>query len=266
MILLFVGLIVVQTSFERSAPRHYPALFIGLMFVIADPWFFDLFPDGSSSFSQPGTRSINRYYGLANMAPGGGILASLFMTQIICDMIDLRFIRGAAYCLTSVVLSEFGFMHGNNPVKSEDNCVREDSLCVTGTPSQATERSQVLASYIDGSSYKQLATYPPPLFGITTPVVDASQSYGLNESWRFAAMYAILGLFLLAHLPFQYKGWIGKPILDNGAVHEETALQAAQHFKKSVAEEEKHKHFKASAGEGEGTRVANDNATNTVVA
>uniref|UniRef100_A0A7S4F4P7 SLC26A/SulP transporter domain-containing protein n=3 Tax=Chrysotila carterae TaxID=13221 RepID=A0A7S4F4P7_CHRCT len=238
MILLFVGLIVVQTSFERSAARHYPALFIGLMFVIADPWFFDLFPAGSSSFSQPATRSLNRYYGLGNMMPGGGILVSLFLTQIICDMIDLRFIRGATYSVLCCILSEFGFMHGNNPVKEEGSCVREDSICVSGTVDAATERGQVLAAYIDGGSYKQLATYPPPLFGVTTGNVDANNSYGLNESWRFAAMYAVLALFLLAHLPFQYKGLIAKPIMDNGVVHEETALQAAQHFKKAVAEEE----------------------------
>ena len=35
-ILIAVGLMIVQASLEHSASRHYPALMIGIMFVVSD--------------------------------------------------------------------------------------------------------------------------------------------------------------------------------------------------------------------------------------
>merc|ERR1719337_182596 len=105
-ILIFVGLMIVQMAFACSASRHHPALCIGLMIVIADPHYFDM-----KFLDQTG---IDRARGLNNLHPGGGIMCSLIVPQILCDLTDGRFIRGAVYCLIALVFSITGIMHGNN--------------------------------------------------------------------------------------------------------------------------------------------------------
>ena len=91
-ILIAVGLMIVQQALERTASRHYPALLIGIMFVIADMIYFDHFDYTAAVKS----RSLGRMQGVANMAPGGGILCSLVVPAILCHLIDSRFDHAAA--------------------------------------------------------------------------------------------------------------------------------------------------------------------------
>jgi len=60
------------------------------------------------------TRSIGRMKGVMNMAPAGGILCSLIVPAILCDLVDGRFFRGSIFCFIAAVLSFFGLMHGAN--------------------------------------------------------------------------------------------------------------------------------------------------------
>ena len=43
------------------------------------------------------TRSSARMLGLKNMWPGGGLMCCLMVTQIICDMIDSKFVKGSIF-------------------------------------------------------------------------------------------------------------------------------------------------------------------------
>merc|ERR1719454_121722 len=100
-ILIAVGLMIVQTAMEESVSRHYPALMIGIMFLISDMLYFDHF-DATIRVS---TRSIGRMKGVMNMAPGGGIMCSLVIPAILCDLVDARFFRSSIFCLIAAALS-----------------------------------------------------------------------------------------------------------------------------------------------------------------
>jgi xanthine/uracil/vitamin C permease (AzgA family) len=114
-ILIFVGLLIVQQAFACSASRHHPALCIGLMTVISDPHFYDMATDCDT-----GKKVGDRAMGLANLSPGGGIMCSLIIPQILCDITDCRFIRGAVYSLIACIFSVTGIMHGNNATAPND--------------------------------------------------------------------------------------------------------------------------------------------------
>ena len=90
-ILIAVGLMIVQHAFECSAPRHYPAICVALMFGICDWARFDVTSPGVQSF-----------------AAGSGVMASVIITQIVCDLIDMRFVRCLGYTLLAMVFSMFG--------------------------------------------------------------------------------------------------------------------------------------------------------------
>merc|ERR1712159_33672 len=107
-ILIFVGLLIVQQAFACSASRHHPALCIGLMIVLTDPHFYDMATDDT------GAKVGDRAQGLANLHPGGGIMCSLIIPQILCDLTDGRFIRASVYSLIALIFSITGIMHGNN--------------------------------------------------------------------------------------------------------------------------------------------------------
>jgi len=164
-ILIFVGLMIVQQSFDVSAPRHYPCLCVGLFCLIAD-----------QSRLNGDTR-----IGVINLGAGGGIMASLIITQIICDLTDCRFDRAALYSLIACVFSEFGIMHGNNPVGINGGSVGLGELAV---------------SYSDGATYES----------------------GLNEGWRFAVAYAMLTVFCVGHWVMQKFGRFPEAVKDNGVV------------------------------------------------
>ena len=109
-ILIAVGLMIVEQALEASVPRHYPCLMIGIMFLIADMLYFDHF----DATVRVATRSIGRMKGVMNMAPGGGIMCSLIVPAILCDLIDARFGRAAIFCTIACIFSLFGIMHGAN--------------------------------------------------------------------------------------------------------------------------------------------------------
>ena len=109
-ILIAVGLMIVEQALEASVPRHYPCLMIGIMFLIADMLYFDHF----DATVRVASRSIGRMKGVMNMAPGGGIMCSLVLPAILCDIIDARWGRAAIYCTIAMFFSLFGIMHGAN--------------------------------------------------------------------------------------------------------------------------------------------------------
>merc|ERR1719230_1878267 len=109
-VLIAVGLMIVQLTLESSDSRHYPCLMIGIMFLVADMLFFDHF----DATVRVATRSVGRMKGVMNMAPGGGIMCSLVIPAILCDLVDGRFFRGSIFCLIAALLSFVGLMHGAN--------------------------------------------------------------------------------------------------------------------------------------------------------
>merc|ERR1719450_1978993 len=48
------------------------------------------------------------------MAPGGGILCSMFVPAILCDLVVGRFFRSGIFCMIAAFLSLTGMMHGAN--------------------------------------------------------------------------------------------------------------------------------------------------------
>jgi len=181
--LIAVGLMIVQDTIELSHPRHVPAIAIGLMFVIADPWHFDM-REPSTAYC---TRSVQRMRGLRNMWPGGGILCSLIVTQIITDMIDMKYVRGCVYCVLALFLSLFGLMHGNNTVKPD------------GERFFNAGEGELTITFKDD---KGLPGDPPDL----------------NEGWRFCVMYAMLFVYLGIHAIVQKvkPDWLPPPTPGNG--------------------------------------------------
>jgi len=177
--LIAVGLFIMQDTFEQSVTRHVPAIAIGLMFVIADPWNFDL-RDVTTAYC---TRTGSRALGLKNMWPGGGILCSLFVTQILCDIIDSKFMRGSIFAFISMLFSLFGLMHGNN-------VIRPDGTTMTAG--------------VDAGEGE-----------LTIAIKDAAN---LNEGWRFCIFYAIIGAYLFGHGVVQKlkPDWIQPPVPGNG--------------------------------------------------
>ena len=61
------------------------------------------------------TRSIGRMKGVMNMAPMGGIMCSLMVTAILCDIVDSRYFRAGVFCFISGWFSFFGIMPTSGP-------------------------------------------------------------------------------------------------------------------------------------------------------
>merc|ERR1719230_1491697 len=101
---------IVQLTLESSPSRHYPCLMIGIMFLVSDMLYFDHFDETV----RVATRSIGRMKGVMNMAPGGGIMCSLIVTAILCDIVDSRYLRATVFCLIACLFSFIGVMHGAN--------------------------------------------------------------------------------------------------------------------------------------------------------
>lgn len=126
-ILIAVGLLISQQAFQYTVPRHYPALAVGIMFVIYDYCRLD---------------SSDTRVEIINLAAGGGILCSFIVTQIIADLIDVRLERALIYTSVACLFSVIGIMHGNNPVGPEwltedKNDLAELTLAIKEDPSAA---------------------------------------------------------------------------------------------------------------------------------
>jgi hypothetical protein len=203
------------------------------MFVVADMIYFDHF-DYTANVC---TRSLGRMQGVANMAPGGGILCSLVVPAILCDLIDCRFIRASFFCFLAMILSLFGLMHGNNGV-----FYNGQEMHVHGAHSY--ELGELVLStevYSTGCNPGPACPYP---FGVAPPNISAGEepntyyinhfeqptylrvmtprSTAFNEGWRFAVGYAAMFLFCLLHAGAQAMMCKGKDVcsavMDNGKV------------------------------------------------
>jgi len=220
---------------EVSASRHYPALMIGIMFLISDMLYFDHFNYGVGL----ATRSLGRMRGVSNMAPAGGIMCSLILTAILCDLTDARFGRAGVYCCIASLCSLFGLMHGNNYVFANgdmmhaftgigDADVTDQSTLSAGAGADiyTTDLGEVMLSTFafpkTESVYPFSAIEEDPSWGyrINGPESDISITTprAFNEGWRFAAAYAILALLCAIH--FAVQKFTGKMcahiVMDNG--------------------------------------------------
>ena len=244
-ILIAVGLMICQQAMQLSASRHYPALLIGIMIPLSEMVYFDHFNAGVGH----ATRSLGRSRGVANMAPGGGILASMFVTAILCDLTDSRFFRAAIWCAISCIFSLFGLMHGNNQVFADgtEMHAHTGSGCGTGTGNATldaelgvsvgpcahtagdpytTDLGEVMVSTATMPTVSSIG-YDP--WGVANKdswayyinnvgTFDDGNNYrAFNEGWRFAIAYAVLCVFCLLHFGMQKAGIMKDPVeMDNG--------------------------------------------------
>lgn len=244
-VLIAVGLMIAQQAFECSASRHYPCLMIAIMFLVADMLYFDHF----DATVRVATRSVGRMKGVMNMAPGGGIMCSLIVPAILCDLVDGRFFRGSIFCLIAAALSFFGLMHGANYHQSNgmmipamgadesDYYTTDLGEFMVSLPAAATFESWQteflkrigvgnIGAYnwsykVDDLAFDDPYRCPPWMQGDTKNSVGLpcpepkKQHHVYNEGWRFALVYFIGAGFIALH--GVYAKWAGiEPIMDNG--------------------------------------------------
>jgi len=203
-ILMMVGLLVCQQAVAVSDTRHMPALFIGIMCLICD-------------WATLNANATN--IGIHNIAAGGGIMASLIIPAIICDLIDNRFGRAGGYAVLACVFSEFGVMHGMNPVNIDD--LVPSSFPFFGTGDMVV-KGQLTASFQDthpgwtAAGHGSALCSQPPEFRVDQAKPDGTPAVGMNEGWRFSVAYAALALFCFGHMGLQKMGFINPAIMDNG--------------------------------------------------
>jgi len=164
------------------------------------------------------TRSQGRMHGVSNMMPGGGIMCSLMVTAILCDLIDQRFIRASVFCAISCLLSLFGMMHGNNHVfgSGERLFANQFTTDLGEIMSAIPKIPDDVTTPGDPDMKYRINMNPLPF-----PLGSGSITYERvgNEGWRFAVAYAALCLFCLAHAVFQnMKPGSCVSIMDNGKV------------------------------------------------
>jgi len=214
-ILIAVGLMIVQYSMETVHSRHYPALLIGIMFVIADLVFFDHFDINVSRL----TRSDGRSKGVANMAPGGGIMCSMVVTAILCDLTDQRFLRASVWCAIAAFFSLFGLMHGNNHVFADGSEMNPE----LGSDKYTSDLGEVMFA---GETVPTTHNFGYPLdYGSGwVPTYKVNEANGVpermfNEGWRFTVAYMMAFVFCLIHAGLQ-KMMPDKfvAVMDNGKV------------------------------------------------
>lgn len=244
-ILISVGLMIVQQAMEKSVPRHYPCMMIGIMFVVSDMVYFDMFNYAATQV----TRSHGRMRGVANMSPGGGIICSIMVPAILCDAIDCRFFRCSIWCFISGFFSLFGLMHGNNYVAPDGA-----EMHVHGTLMGGGDLGEVMLStetYATACNPGPACSYP---FAVAPPNISAGEepnayyindfesptylrtwtkrATAFNESWRFAVAYFALFFVCLGHLAVQQmtscKDGDCQPIMDNGCAPEAAKAEKAE--------------------------------------
>jgi len=209
LILMAVGLAICQQAVEVSAPRHFPALAIGIMCLVCD-W---------------GTLNANATnVGIHNMAAGAGIMVSLILPQIICDLIDNRYMRATVFCLIGAVLSVFGIMHGMNPVNLGDN--QPSAWPMGGTGDMVVKGQLTIAKWDDKPGWTQTQSAAnfgpanlcaqPPEFRVDQTTAEGVPSDGMNEGWRFAVAYTMAAAFCLVHVGLQKMGLTKEAVMDNG--------------------------------------------------
>jgi AGZA family xanthine/uracil permease-like MFS transporter len=210
-ILIAVGLMIVQQSLEASASRHYPALMIGIMFVVADMLYFDHFNFAVGM----ATRSLGRMRGVSNMAPAGGIMCSLVVTAILCDLTDSRFIRAGIFCTIACVFSLFGLMHGNNYLFLDGSAMHADTGIAGMEDFYTTDLGEVMLStfVFPKFDYSGIPIPEDPAWGYA---INNDEVRRFNEGWRFSTAYAALALFCAGHALHQKATGKVPAIMDNG--------------------------------------------------
>ena len=215
-ILIAVGLMIVQYSMETISTRHYPALLIGIMFVIADMIFFDHFDLSVSRV----TRTDGRSKGVANMAPAGGIMCSMVVTAILCDLTDNRFGRAIVWCLLAAFFSLFGLMHGNNHVFPDGSEMNPE----LGNDKYTSDLGEVMFA---GETIPTIHNFGYPLdygsggWEATYKIneVNGVPERMFNEGWRFTVAYCMVAVFCAIHMGLQKMmpdSFVA--IMDNGKV------------------------------------------------
>jgi len=226
-ILIAVGLMIVQQALEACASRHYPALMIGIMFVIADMLYFDHF----NSTAGMATRSLGRMRGASNMSPAGGIMCALVVPAILCDLTDARFIRAAIFSCVACLFSIFGLMHGNNYIFADGSAMHSN----TGGDQYTTDLGEVMLSTYQAGTYA--IDRDAGSGDVSGDVSDAGSGDvsgdipRFNEGWRFAVAYAGIFVFCLGHAAYQKLRPGELPSIDDNGVselHKQMALDAAQ--------------------------------------
>lgn len=215
-VLIAVGLMIAQQAFESSATRHYPAILIGIMFVLADIVHFDHF-DKSGTLS---TRSLGRMQGVSNMMPGGGVMCALVVTAILCDMIDSRFSRACIFCCVASVLSLVGLMHGNNYLFSDGSEMHSKPF--TTDLGEVTISIPTIPNEEISSSNFQYKVNCEWDFTLGTWSCERK----CNEGWRFAIAYAALAVVNACHALYQacYPGKC-PAIMDDGKISRGPAIE-----------------------------------------
>lgn len=202
-VLIAVGLMIVQLALESSASRHYPCLMIGIMFLIADMLYFDHFDAGVQAV----TRSFGRMKGVMNMAPGGGIMCSLVVPAILCDLVDGRFFRAAIFCFIASALSWTGLMHGANyhqpdgkmiPAKGGNDYFTTDLGEVTLSLPVTAKYESWQTEELEKIGVGNIASYDWK-YKIDDPGFGETWTHAYNEGWRFAIAYFVSGLVIAGH-------------------------------------------------------------------
>ena len=153
------------------------------------------------------------------MGAGAGIMASLILTQILCDLTDNRYGRAAVFSLIAVVFSLFGIMHGMNPVDTKDRVPSSFPFFGSGdmkVKGQLTfSRKDSHPGWTSASFSDALCTQPPE-FRVDQIQASGVPADGLNEGWRFAVGYGIVFVVCVVHMGMQKIGWLPPAIMDNG--------------------------------------------------
>lgn len=187
MILVCVGFLIVSQSVELTVTRHYPALFISLMPIIAD---YTKTTFASLAKEMPG---------LMNLGLGGGILISMLFTQICCDLIDRRFLSGAFYAAICVVFSFFGIIHPNNNIYWNGDLTRGDNTIEPGKATIASFRKIYDANGQETDNEGDLFDG------------DGMATKFFCEGWRFCIGYTCVIAYCLIHYLLQKYEYVEAP-------------------------------------------------------
>jgi len=182
MILMAVGLTIVQQTFEVTSPRHYVAVFIGFMAIICDfikvktlDWNFTELSSGNAEFLAS----------VKNVGAGGGILLSILLVQVVCDLIDNRYQRAAIYSFVLMMATEFGIVHGNNKVGHDGGEVVEDQLMlVTMSTEHENEGWRFVVGYASLVLFCLVHLGAQNMGWIKAAVMDNGEDIRKTPPWR----------------------------------------------------------------------------------
>lgn len=169
-IIMCVGLCIVRNALEVTTSRNHPAMILGIWCVTADY----IIKSGAGEISQ-GANGVPKR-GWWNVGASGGIMNALIIVSSLSDLIDRKYLRGAAFLFVAIWFSMFGIMHGNN---LQGHSIGADQRAGRGEATWAGESP---------------APTPPG-----------------NEGWRFAIAYSILCAgYICAHF-LQQAGFTEPP-------------------------------------------------------